>query len=398
MLNSIPKKRLLLITDTTSGQIGGTELNALRFAQALLLRNYEPVVVDVGSGILEKSNESAGLTLIHIPTNTFADVTWSTWKKLLQEQKPAVIIRSKTWAHCINWKLDALIRLMGIDYLCWEHHPFSASQQYSSNQVASHLLSLNSIKRQLKTLFRLQLHIRSVKRTLAVSQAVKNALIDHQLVVPKKIDVIYPGVDFNYFSHSLNSRKKLRTDWEIPESAFVIGSLGRLAPHKGNNFIIKIVAQILEQQPTLNIWCVIAGKGPDLDRLQTLAKELNISERVKFPGWQENAPNAWSVIDVFLMPSADEGLGMTLIEAAACGCVPIAAKVGGMQEVLSGPLASLALTASDVEAWINTTCALASSELRAQHQQKVYQELRHRFDAQQQWNLMADWIEKYSTH
>jgi glycosyltransferase involved in cell wall biosynthesis len=390
MLNPIPKKRILLIVDTTSGQIGGTQLNTLRFAQALLSRSYDVVVVEVGTRILDNSKETIGLTLFYIQTHVFADVSWSTWKKLLQDQHPSIIIRSKTWAYCINWKLDAIATMMDIDYFSWEHHPFSASQQLF-NDIRTQPLSIKRIKQTLKTFFRLQLHIKSVKRTLAVSQAVKYALTDTHPIAAEKIDVIYPGVDFNYFSHMPDARKKLRADWGIPESAFVIGSLGRLAPHKGNHLIIKIIAKILQQKPDMDIWCVIAGKGPDLDRLTALAKQLNVSE---------HAPNAWSVIDIFLMPSSDEGLGMTLIEAAACGCVPIAAKIGGMQEVLSGPLSDFALSLSEhdkwPEKWIEKTCMLASPEVRKQYQQKVYQYLRQGFDAHHQWELMADWIEQYS--
>ena len=393
MSNPITNKCILLVVDTTHGQIGGTEQNTLRFAQSLLKRGYVPILIEVGLPLLANSVDSTGLQLIHIAAKGFSDVSWKTWRTLLDNLRPGVVVRSKTWVGCINSKLDAVMAISKITYLSWEHHPSLPNRAFTLNNEQLHAFHPRNIKFQLKRAARLQLHMRSAKQTVAVSHAVREPLIEHYPVSATKVGIIYPGVDFDFFQHSPEARKQLRQQWNIPESAFVIGSLGRLAAHKGNDFTLEIMAKLLEKNSELNIWCVIAGKGGDLTRLQELAKKLNIAERVRFPGWQDDAPKAWSAIDVFLMPSSDEGLGMTLIEAAASGCIPIAAKVGGMQEILCGKLDKYLCRPNDIDAWIKVTSSLISPCERSKQHPIIYQDLRKRFDAGTQWNFMVDWVE-----
>ncbi|GGY82200.1 hypothetical protein GCM10011613_28680 [Cellvibrio zantedeschiae] len=378
---------VLLILDTTHGQIGGTEQNTVRFAQTLLKRGYHPIIVEVGKAILGKSEDAKGLQLYNIVTSYFDSVSIKEWRDLVKKTRPAIIIRSKTWFGCANWRLDLVALLSRATYLGWEHHPAIAP------------VKATSVKAKIKVFIRTHLHIRSVKKSIAVSHAVREPLISFYPIAPAQIDVIYPGVDFNFFTRLDNARKELRTSWGIPESSFVVGSLGRLVAHKGNDFTLRIVAELINRKPELDIWCVIAGKGSDLARLQKLADSLGISERVRFPGWQESAPKTWNAFDLFLMPSADEGLGMTLIEAVACGCLPLGAAIGGMREILNSPFEHYSLPATDLNAWIEMSSAIAT-DLPAQRAEKhalIYSNLRERFDASRQWNLMVDWMEKHST-
>lgn len=393
MSNPITNKCILLVVDATHGQIGGTEQNTLRFAQALLKRGYLPIVIEVGLPLLAKSADSTGLQIITIAGDGFSGIGWKAWRTLLANLQPAVVIRSKTWVGCINSKLDAVMAASNIIYLSWEHHPSLPKNAIRLNNEELHAFHPTNIKMQLKGAARLQLHMRSAKRTVAVSRAVREPLIAHYPVSAKKVGIIYPGIDFDFFQHSSEARKQLRQQWDIPEAAFVIGSLGRLAPHKGNDFMLEIMAKIVESNSELDIWCVIAGSGDDLNRLQALAEKLNITERVRFPGWQEDAPKAWSTIDVFLMPSSDEGLGITLIEAAASGCIPVAAKAGGMQEILCGQLDQYLCLPNDIDAWIKLISGLISPDARSKQHHVIYQDLRKRFDAATQWNCMVDWVE-----
>lgn len=379
--------RVLLVLDTTHGQIGGTEQNTLRFAQALLKRGYHPIVAEIGKAILAKSEDSKNLELRNIATPYFDTVSLSQWRHLIKETKPGIIIRSKTWFLSINRRLDVAALLSKATYFGWEHHP------------ALSPMNSTRLKARIKNFARMHLHINAVKRSVAVSHAVRDPLINFYPVAPSKIDVIYPGVNFEFFTKLDTARKELRTDWGIPESAFVVGSLGRLVPHKGNDFTLRVVAELIKQNPALDIWCVIAGKGSDLSRLQELAESLGISEKVRFPGWQENAAKTWNAFDLFLMPSTDEGLGMTLIEAAACGCIPLAASVGGMKEILNGPFEKYCLPSSDLDAWVkmSTTIATSSPSERAEQQALIYASLKERFDAARQWNLMVDWVKTHSS-
>jgi glycosyltransferase involved in cell wall biosynthesis len=384
---------ILIIAETTHGQLGGTELNTLNFAKVLIKRGLQPLIVEVGKEVLCKYSGAGQLSFINIQANHFENVSYSQWCKLIKQTKPSVILRSKTWIGCINWKLDLATIGSGATYLSWEHHPSTENSLKSSVLFKSgnHLLKT---KIKLKAWFRIQLHMKTVKRILAVSHAVSEPLIENQPELSRKLDIIYPGVDFNSFRRSNESRQRLRRCWNIPESAFVIGSLGRLVPHKRNDFTITIFAELLKTHP--NVWCVIAGKGPDLERLQVISQQLGIQHRIVFPGWQQNASDAWSTIDLFLIPSIDEGLGMTLIESVASGCMILGAKAGGMKEILDGPLIHNRVPATDLNAWIQKASEIiTASDINIQHQ-LAFNYLYQKFNADTQFNLMVDWLKKNS--
>lgn len=380
-------KRVVLVLDTHTGQFGGTEQDTLRFAQALARRGYEPIVVEVGKSILANSAESVGLTINSIPADNFGDVGYDRWRQLMNDVGPAVILRSKSWVGCVNWKLDLVAWRRAIAYLGWEQHP-------SVRPVHARRLGLRPLKRWVRTV----LHARAVSRTVTISNAVRDPLVSYFPVQAHTVDMIYPGIDFQFFSPQVDARAQLRADWAVPDDSFVIGSLGRLVPHKGNDFMLRVVADLYHRDPSLDVYCVIAGRGADLERLRALGEELGIAHRVRFPGWQESAPRSWSAIDLFMMPSSDEGLGLTLLEAIGCGCLALAAAVGGMKEILDGPLREYALPPDDLAAWSDATATLAglSSEDRSVRQGVALAEVRRRFDGEVQWNLMVDWLAERS--
>lgn len=396
--NKQANNRILLVLDTSHGQIGGTEQNTLRFAHALAKKGYVPIIAEAGSSILHKSTDADGLQIYCIPTEHFEDVSWKKWRELLKKCDPLIIIRSKTWIGCVNWKLDIAARLSNACYLGWEHHPARAPDCQPPFLKYILTFDFRQLTARVKGFFRTQLHIKAVKQAIAVSHAVREPLINFYPANPNKIDVVYPGIDFEVFTRQNLAREQLRMRWNIPQLGFVIGSLGRLVAHKGNDFTLKVIAELLRQDPALDVWCVLAGKGSDLVRLEALAKSLGIEERVRFPGWQENAPAAWSALDVFMMPSSDEGLGMTLIEAVACGCLPLGATVGGMKEILRGSLKQYCLPLQDLDSWATAVANIirTPSRERALLHQNAYAQLKEQFDSKRQWNLMVSWIEQHA--
>lgn len=383
---------ILLILSTDHGQLGGTERDTVRLAQELGRQGFQPIIVEVGLPILDEFIDTPGPTLRYLPAKRFSDVSQREWKALLKEYRPSIVIRSKCWVGCINWRLDIAVRRFGAVYLGWEQHladdPHFAVTRATKPTLASRL----------RYALRMRLHARAVRRSVAISTAVRDPLVRFYPFRSDRVDVIYPGVDFQEFTFDPIARQEMRRAWHIPQDSYVIGSLGRLVPHKGNDVLLRLFAAIRQRNPTRDLWCVIAGRGPDLPRLQAMASELGIDERVRFPGWQESAPRAWSAIDLFIMPSLEEGLGLALIEAIACGCLAFSAALGGMREVLFGPLEEYALPPGDDEAWlaaVESVLAMSTQE-RALRQQEAYRAVYNRFNADSQWTAMVDWVRLHS--
>lgn len=380
--------RVALIIDTPSGEIGGTEYNTVHLSRALLDAGHRPVIVEIGSkSILPRMPEARGIEIVHLDSPDFAQVPFGVWRALLRTLSVNVVVRSKNWVERSNLSLDAAVRLAGLVYLGWEHHQAKPFPPRSGR-----LAKLPTFGRwKAKKL----LHARAAHRTVAISEAVIRPLIHDYFFSPAQVDLIYPGIDFGLFRRSASGRERSRADWGIPDGAVVVGSVGRLAPNKRNDFALRVFAEVRRSMPNREIVCVLAGRGPDSDRLQQLAAAIGVDQAVRLPGWQQSTPDAWSAIDVMLMPSDEEGLGMTLIEAVACGAVPLASNVGGMTEVMYGVLQPFSLPPDDEDKWVNALShllQLTDADRRALGD-AAYVQLRGRFDAATQWPAMVRWVE-----
>ncbi|MDI6641469.1 MAG: glycosyltransferase family 4 protein [Elusimicrobiota bacterium] len=169
---------------------------------------------------------------------------------------------------------------------------------------------------------------------IADSNAVKSVLIEKSNVNAKKIFVIYPSIDLKKYQpiDTAIARKKLG----IPEESFVIGTVAAMIPPvgKGQEYLIRATKKIYDKK--INIHCVIVGDGDMLPYFKRLTKNLDISERVLFAGYQKDVNEFISAMDVFcLLSTGGESFGMVLIEAQAMHKPVIGTTVGGIPETIS---------------------------------------------------------------
>jgi glycosyltransferase involved in cell wall biosynthesis len=111
-------------------------------------------------------------------------------------------------------------------------------------------------------------------------------------------------------------------------------AVGDLIPTKGQELILKAIARLAPGFPQLH--CQFIGEGPDRARLESLASELGIAQRVQFLGRRGRAEVAESMrgCSVFVLPSRSEGLGCVYLEAMACGKPVIACHGQGIAEII----------------------------------------------------------------
>jgi len=152
-------------------------------------------------------------------------------------------------------------------------------------------------------------------------------------VLSDKVSLISPGVDVNRFRKKLNN-KNLRKKIEVPESASLLLSVGRLSRRKGFDMVIRALPELIQEG--VDAYYVIIGIGEDYDYLNKIIRELDLENRVFLLGHvpMDDLPYWYNECDLFVMPNREingdnEGFGMVFIEAAACGKTAIAGKAGG---------------------------------------------------------------------
>ena len=158
-------------------------------------------------------------------------------------------------------------------------------------------------------------------------------LVKTDVLPEAKIQVVYPGVDLAPYARRVDSDLAWRVRNRIPASAVLFGSTGRLTRVKGFDVLLRAAALLHEQG--LDIAVVVAGKGELFSALEKQSEELGLVGRVRLIGFQEDLPAYLRQLDVFILPSRSEGFPLSLLEALASGLPCIAARVGGVPEMLA---------------------------------------------------------------
>jgi len=158
--------------------------------------------------------------------------------------------------------------------------------------------------------------------TVAVSKAVENYL---KSVGVKNTTTIYTGIDTNLYKP--NSLYKLRKEYKIDNNVFLIGIVAVLRSAKRHKDLIEAVSQIQE-----NVKLVIIGDGPQWDNLQKLIKEKHLQEKVIMTGRRNDVAEILPDLDLFVLPSKEEALGTSILEASSAGVPVVASNIGGIAE------------------------------------------------------------------
>lgn len=166
-------------------------------------------------------------------------------------------------------------------------------------------------------------------KIIAVSNGVKNELINLRGITEENIIVIYNPVDIN--SISKLSQERVNDDI-FKEDVLSIITVGRLNNVKGQWHLLRVFAELRHLFPCQLVFC---GDGPEKEYLQSLARELDISKDVVFLGWCNNPYKYISKSTVFVLSSLTEAMPNVLIESLACGCPVVATDCSpGIEEIL----------------------------------------------------------------
>jgi glycosyltransferase involved in cell wall biosynthesis len=150
----------------------------------------------------------------------------------------------------------------------------------------------------------------------ACSRAAGEFLYGKKYFDKGKVAVINNAIDCEKFKYNEFIRNKMRRELGIQDK-FVIGHVGRFAKQKNHYFLLEIFAKIIERKA--NSILMLIGDGPLFEEIKNKAKLLGIEESVMFLGRKSNVEDCFQAMDVFVLPSLFEGLGIVLLEAQCAG-------------------------------------------------------------------------------
>jgi glycosyltransferase involved in cell wall biosynthesis len=190
---------------------------------------------------------------------------------------------------------------------------------------------------------------RRARRVIAISQSAKAEVVRRLGVDPARVDVAYPGLSPAFRPLPRAAVEAFRARRALPDHFILY--LGTLEPRKNLATLIRAFAALHASRPTLHL--ILAGaKGWLYQSLFNLVQELNLADRILFPGFvpAEELVLWYNAAAVFAYPSAYEGFGIPVAEALACGRPVVTSnssslpEAGGEAAILAPPGDAAALS------------------------------------------------------
>lgn len=238
------------------------------------------------------------------------------------------------------------------------------------------------------------------KRVIAISRQVKEHLMRDFKIQEKDIVVINNGVDVNKpndegretmdegretMDERRGMRDKIKKRFNLKDGP-VVGIIGRLSDVKGHIYLIEAMKEVIEKMPHAQLF--IAGEGRMRDKIISLIKNLNIEKQVVIIPLIMDTAAVLPAIDVFVMPSLKEGLGLSLMEAMAAGLAVIGSDVGGIKSLIQHNRTGLLVQPADSEGLSKAILELLdNSQQRKSLGDNAREFIARNFSAEQMVNL-----------
>jgi sugar transferase (PEP-CTERM/EpsH1 system associated) len=180
-----------------------------------------------------------------------------------------------------------------------------------------------------------RLHSPVVSRYITVSRHLAAYLTAEVGISPTRITQIYNGVDTARFQPKPDATGCLPAAFRGSQ-IIRIGTVGRIQAVKDQATLLRAFAALcaLGTVERGRLRLVMAGDGPLLDDLKTLADSLGVADLVWLPGACDNIPEILAALDIFVLPSLNEGISNTILEAMASGLPAVVTEVGGNIELV----------------------------------------------------------------
>jgi glycosyltransferase involved in cell wall biosynthesis len=187
-------------------------------------------------------------------------------------------------------------------------------------------------------------------------------------VPAEKIHHIPHGVDTGHFRPAGETeRRELRRHLGLAEDARLIVYTGRLIRGKGLETLVEAFAKVAARDPRARLLLVGSGAGQALSvegDLRRRVEEQGLASRVALPGRVEDVAGRLRAADLFVFPSEFEALGISLVEAAACGLPAVGTRTGGIVDVIEDGRSGLLVPPADSAALAAAISALLEDAAR----------------------------------
>jgi glycosyltransferase involved in cell wall biosynthesis len=300
---------------------------------------YEPIVAFPDRGPFRSTLEDRKIETLNLPVGSYrpgkkssAEMAAFAWRSVYCGLKLAAFIRRRQ---------VALVYVNGPRCL-----PAGVLAAWLTRRPA--IFHLHLVLTRKLELFLVKRLARKVSRILACSEAAANPLLDHDRRLSSKMQILYNPVlqshDTREYRHVPMSERDLCT----------IGIVGRITEKKGHHLLLRAVGKLPRELRDKIRLLVVGSEAPGCESdhhyaelLRTEAAERHLEGRIVWAGYQSDPSRCYASMDLLVHPAADEALGIVVLEALDRGIPVIAARAGGIPEVIRDGFNGLLVPAND---------------------------------------------------
>ncbi|MDF1526204.1 MAG: glycosyltransferase [bacterium] len=165
---------------------------------------------------------------------------------------------------------------------------------------------------------------------VTISEGIRDVLISEG-VPPEKITCVHSAVDAGLYNQDCD-REWFYREFGLKKGSRVCGTVAQFIERKGHRFLLAAVPEILKKVPKARF--LFFGKGPLERPLRSLCRDLGIENQVLFTGFRNDLERVFGCLDLVIHPALMEGLGVSLLQAAAAGVPILSTRVGGIPEIV----------------------------------------------------------------
>lgn len=199
------------------------------------------------------------------------------------------------------------------------------------------------------------------KKVIAISEAVREHLVNDFRLKKSKVVLVHNGIDLEAFKrpYTPQERETIKRELRLSQGP-VVGIISRLSSVKGHKFLVMAMKTVVEKFKGAQL--LIVGEGEEEIGLKDMVEKLGLLKSVIFEKTILDTARVLSVIDVFVLPSIKEGLGLALLEALCCGKPAVASDVGGIYSIIRHGSTGLLVPPKDPDALAGAILKLLGDE------------------------------------
>jgi glycosyltransferase involved in cell wall biosynthesis len=283
----------------------------------------------------EDTLEQVGIDITYMARHKFDPATYTALLKVLRKQQADILhmhgYGATTFGRLCAWR-------MGIPSILHEHANLGDTPWFQ--KAADRLLAPQT------------------DIAIAVSESTAEFTTRARLMPAEKTKVVYLGAPLDEFARprSADEVARARASLGIEPGTIAVGTVTRLMPSKGNEYLVAAVPALVARHPDVRVF--IAGEGELQGALQAQAQALGLGDRLVFLGFQRDVAAILSAYDIVVFPSLWEGTPLTVFETLAMGKPIVSSDADGLLDVLTDQRDALVVPKRNADALAAAVAAL----------------------------------------